>query len=303
MTTLPAALDAFLRTLSVEENASPNTVRAYAADLGQFLASLAERAGRSAETLPCTAFDRDAVRGFLVERLKASRRSSAARKLSAVKRFARHLLQQGLLVADPCAGVQAPRQDKTLPAHLSVDDMFRLLAAPTADTPAGLRDRALLEVTYSCGLRVSELVGLDWRDLDEGLAVIRVRGKGRKERLVPIGDTALQALHAYREAIPRLCPRGVRAPDAVFLNQRGGRLTVRSVARLVDTSTLRGGVAAKISPHALRHSFATHLLGAGADLRAIQEMLGHASLSTTQRYTHVDLEQLMAAYDKAHPRA
>jgi integrase/recombinase XerC len=303
MTTLQAALDDFLRTLTVEENASPNTARAYAADLGQLLASIAKRTGQAIETVPCPALDRDAVRAFLVERLKAAKRSSAARKLSAVKRFARHLLQRGVLVADPSAGVQAPRQDKTLPAHLSVDDMFRLLAAPADDTPVGLRDRALLEVTYSCGLRVSELVGLDWRDLDEGLAVVRVRGKGRKERLVPVGATALQALHAYGEAVPRLCRRGVRNTDAVFLNQRGGRLTVRSVARLVDASTLRGGVAAKISPHALRHSFATHLLGAGADLRAIQEMLGHASLSTTQRYTHVDLDQLMVAYDKAHPRA
>ena len=181
--------------------------------------------------------------------------------------------------------------------------MFRLLTAPLPATPAGLRDRALLEVAYSCGLRVSELVGLDWSDVDERLSVVRVVGKGRKERIVPIGDAALDALRAYRDAIPRLCPRGVKVPDAVFLNQRGGRLTVRSVGRFVDAYTLLGGIAGKISPHALRHSFATHLLGAGADLRAIQEMLGHASLSTTQKYTHVNLDQLMAAYDKAHPRA
>jgi integrase/recombinase XerC len=243
------------------------------------------------------------VRAFMVERLKAAKRSSAARKLSAVKRFARHLLRSGALTVDPCTGIQAPRQDKPLPAHLPVDDMFRLLAAPLPDTPAGLRDRALLEVAYSCGLRVSELVGLDWSDIDERLSVVRVVGKGRKERIVPIGDAALDALRVYRDAIPRLCPRGVRAAEAVFLNQRGGRLTVRSVGRFVDAYTLLGGIAGKISPHALRHSFATHLLGAGADLRAIQEMLGHASLSTTQKYTHVNLDQLMAAYDKAHPRA
>ncbi len=303
MTILQAALDDFLRTLTVEENVSPNTARAYAADLGQLVVSIAARTAQAPEAVPCSAFDRDAVRAYLVERLKAAQRSSVARKLSAVKRFARHLLQRGVLVLDPCAGIQAPRQDKILPAHLSVDEMFRLLATPADDTPVGLRDRALLEVTYSCGLRVSELVGLDWSDLDEGLAVVRVRGKGGKERLVPIGDAAVQALHAYRAAVPRLCRHGVRDADAVFLNQRGGRLTVRSVARLVDVSTLRGGLAAKISPHALRHSFATHLLGAGADLRSIQEMLGHASLSTTQRYTHVDLDQLMVAYDKAHPRA
>jgi integrase/recombinase XerC len=303
MTSLQATIDDFLRVLAVEENVSPNTVRAYAADLNQLAASIAARGGGPIESLPCRALDRDAVRAFLVERLRTAKRSSAARKLSAVKRFARYLLRAGALTADPCAGLQAPKQDKPLPAHLPVDDMFRLLAAPLADTPAGRRDRALLEVAYSCGLRVSELVGLDWSDIDERLNVVRVVGKGRKERIVPIGDTALAALQAYRDAIPRLCPRGVRAPEAVFLNRRGGRLTARSVGRFVDAYTLRGGIAGKISPHALRHSFATHLLSAGADLRAIQEMLGHASLATTQKYTHVDLDQLMAAYDKAHPRA
>ena len=303
MTSLQAAIDDFLRVLAVEENVSVNTVRAYAADLGQLAESIAAHAGAPVEALPCSALDRDAVRAFLVERLKASKRSSAARKLSAVKRLARHLLRVGALAVDPCAGLQAPKQDKALPAHLPIDDMFRLLTAPLPDSPVGLRDRALLEVAYSCGLRVSELVGLDWSDIDERINVVRVVGKGRKERIVPIGDAALEALRAYRDAVPRLCPRGVRATEAVFLNQRGGRLTARSVGRFVDAYTLLGGIAGKISPHALRHSFATHLLGAGADLRAIQEMLGHASLSTTQKYTHVDLDQLMAAYDKAHPRA
>jgi integrase/recombinase XerC len=181
--------------------------------------------------------------------------------------------------------------------------MFRLLEAPPADTSAGLRDRAILEVTYSCGLRVSELVGLDWPDIDAALSVIRVRGKGRKERVVPIGQKALDALERYRAVLAELCGRSLRDAQAVFLNTRGTRLTSRSVARLVDAYTLSSGLAAKISPHALRHSFATHLLGAGADLRAIQELLGHASLSTTQKYTHVHLDQLMAVYDKAHPRA
>lgn len=303
MTSLQAAIDDFLRVLAVEENVSANTVRAYAADLDQLARSLAARAGVPVEQLGCDVLDRDAVRAFLVERLKAAKRSSVARKLSAVKRLARHLLRTGALAIDPCLGIQAPRQDKPLPAHLPIDDMFRLLAAPLPDAPVGLRDRALLEVAYSCGLRVSELVGLDWGDVDERLSVVRVVGKGRKERIVPIGDAALAALRAYRDAIPRLCRRGVRDAEAVFLNQRGGRLGVRSVGRFVDAYTVLGGIAGKFSPHALRHSFATHLLGAGADLRAIQEMLGHASLSTTQKYTHVDLDQLMAAYDKAHPRA
>ncbi|HYD50378.1 MAG TPA: tyrosine-type recombinase/integrase, partial [Terriglobales bacterium] len=172
-----------------------------------------------------------------------------------------------------------------------------------ADTAAGLRDRALLEVTYSAGLRVSELVGLDWRDIDADVEMVRVRGKGNKERVVPIGRRALAALAAYLDKIGELCPRGVRQPEAVFLNTRGERLTTRSVARVVDRYVLTSAIATKASPHALRHSFATHLLSAGADLRAIQELLGHASLSTTQRYTHVDLSQLMRVYDKAHPRA
>jgi integrase/recombinase XerC len=304
MAKLHAAIDDFLRTLRVEDDASPNTLRGYASDLQQLLQFLATRAGCDPAAITIKALDRDAVRGFLVDRLRANRRSSAARKMSAVRRFARHLHRQGVLAADPTAGVQTPRADRRLPNHASVDDMFRLLAAPDAATPAGLRDRALLEVTYSCGLRVSELVGLNWADLDTGLNVVRVRGKGRKERIVPIGDTALAALAAYRDRVPELCrKRPPRDPDAVFLNQRGGRLTVRSVARFIDAYTIAGGLPGKLSPHAVRHSFATHLLGAGADLRAIQEMLGHASLSTTQKYTHVDLDQLMAVYDKAHPRS
>jgi integrase/recombinase XerC len=301
MAMLHARIDDFLRMLETEENASAHTVRNYGSDLRQLLDFLAARAGCGATAVRCGALDRDAVRAFLVDRLRANRRSSAARKLSAVKRLVRYLLQRKVLDSDPIAGVSAPRADRRLPNHLSVDDTFRLLEAPAADTPAGLRDRALLEVVYSCGLRVSELVGLNWDDIDSALAVVRVRGKGRKERIVPIGASALTALDAYRSRIDELCRQ--RDARAVFLNRRGGRLTTRSVARFVDRYTLSGGVAGKVSPHALRHSFATHLLGAGADLRAIQEMLGHASLSTTQQYTHVDLDQLMATYDKSHPRA
>jgi len=303
MAKLHARIDEFLHALAVEHNASPHTIRSYASDLRQLLALVAARAGCPPAAVPCRALDRDAVRAFLVDRLRANRRSSAARKLSAVRRLVRYLLQGDALAVDPTAGIRAPKADRRLPNHLSVDDTFRLLDAPDAETPAGRRDHAILEVTYSCGLRVSELVGLNWSDLDAARGVVRVRGKGRKERIVPIGKTALAALAAYRAQIGSLCRRRPANPDAMFLNRRGGRLTVRSVGRLVDRYTLTGGVAGKVSPHALRHSFATHLLGAGADLRAIQEMLGHASLSTTQKYTHVDLDQLMATYDKSHPRA
>src|SRR5579862_329297 len=257
MAMLQARIDAFLRALTVEENASPHTVRSYGSDLRQLLAFLAARTQLAPEAVPCTALDRDAVRAFLVERLRTDRRTSAARKLSSVKRLVRVLLHDQLLPVDPVAGLRAPKTDRRLPNHLSVDETFRLLEAPAADTPAGLRDRAILEVTYSCGLRVSELVGLNWADVDPALGVVRVRGKGRKERIVPIGAAALDALAAYRARVPELCRRAPADGEAIFLNRRGTRLTVRSVARFVDQYTLRSGVAGKISPHALRHSFAT----------------------------------------------
>lgn len=294
---------AFIRTLEVEENASPHTVRNYASDLHQLLEFLASECAAPAGDLECEVLTSTALRGFLVHLMRRNRKSSVARKLSAAKSFCRHLLKRGALSTDPTTGLRTPKKEAQLPVHLSVDDMFRLLEVPGTDKPAGLRDRAVLEVTYSCGLRVSELVGLDWGDIDPTLGVLRVRGKGRKERIVPIGAKALAALEAYRADLDRLCAAERRDPKAVFLNRRGGRITTRSIARMVDFCTLASGIAAKVSPHALRHSFATHLLGAGADLRAIQELLGHSSLSTTQKYTHVNLDQLMAVYDKSHPRA
>jgi integrase/recombinase XerC len=302
MATLATQMERFIRTLEVEENASPHTVRNYASDLRQFSEFAALRLGGDAASISCESLDQTLVRAFLVELLRRNRKSSVARKLSAVKRFFREAIRHGAIDVDPTAGIVTPKKDKQLPAHLTVDDMFRLLDAPDASTAAGKRDRAILEVTYSCGLRVSELVGLDWDDIDVRLGVVRVRGKGNKERVVPIGEKALAALRLYRENLGALCP-AVRDTGAVFLNRRGRRLTTRSVARTVDHYTIVSGLAAKVSPHALRHSFATHLLGAGADLRAIQELLGHASLSTTQKYTHVDLDQLMSVYDKSHPRA
>ena len=303
MVTLREHVENFLRCLEVEENASPNTLRSYRSDLKQFLAFAAQRNGCEAETLNCQVFDQYLVRAFLVDLLRRASAASTARKLAAVRKFAHHLRRQDALCNDPTAGVAAPKQDRKLPNYLTVDDTFRLLAAPDTSSASGQRDRAILEVVYSAGLRVSEVVGLNWDDVDHGVGMIRVRGKGRKERVVPIGDAALRALTDYRARIGELCPHGRRDDDAVFLNRRGGRLTVRSVARAIDQYTLACGLATKISPHALRHSFATHLLGAGADLRSIQELLGHSSLSTTQKYTHVNLDQLMETYDKSHPRA
>lgn len=303
MAKLQDEIQRLLEILEVEDNVSANTLRSYASDLEQLLDFASDHENRPRQDLDCQVLDQTLVRGVLVDFLRRNSASSAARKLSAIKRLVRHLLHSEILKSDPTAGVAAPKQDKRLPNHLTVDDMFRFLDAPDASTPAGKRDRAILEVIYSSGLRVSEAVGLNWADIDETLEVVRVRGKGDKERIVPIGRAALTALASYRQNVGELCPRGRKDEEAVFLNQRGGRLTTRSVARAVDRYTVESGLATKISPHALRHSFATHLLSAGADLRAIQELLGHATLSTTQRYTHVDLAQLMETYDKAHPRA
>ena len=300
------SMQEFQRALVAEENASPHTVRNYLSDVKQLRAFLLghhlalDGAGRDVRV---DRVDHLAIRGFLTHLLRTNRKSSVGRKLSAAKGFFAFLLRRGVIARDPTAGVATPKKEQQLPVHLTVDDMFRLLEAPPQDTPAGLRDRAILEVLYSCGVRVSELVGLDWVDVDPGLELVRVRGKGGKERLVPIGQKALAALQTYRGRIADLCPRRLRDERAVYLNRRGERLTSRSVARLVERYVATSGIATKASPHALRHSFATHLLNAGADLRAIQELLGHASLSTTQKYTHVNLDQLMSVYDKAHPRA
>jgi integrase/recombinase XerC len=299
-------IDTYARALVVEENASPHTVRNYVSDLRQLRAFLLEqRLGLddAAADVAVERVDHLAIRAFMTELLRRNSKTSVGRKLSAAKQFFRFLLRRGEIRRDPTAGIATPKKRQQLPVHLTVDDTFRLLEAPPKDTPAGLRDRALLEVVYSCGLRVSELVGLDWADIDGGLELVRVRGKGGKERLVPIGRKALTALEAYHACGAELCPRRLRDEKAVFLNRRGQRLTTRTVARLVDHYVAASGIATKASPHALRHSFATHLLNAGADLRAIQELLGHASLSTTQKYTHVNLDQLMSVYDKAHPRA
>jgi integrase/recombinase XerC len=214
-------------------------------------------------------------------------------------------VDEGLMKRSPAEIVATPKQEKNLPSFLPVDEVFALVEKPDRATLWGARDRAILETLYSCGIRVSELVGLSDGDVDFQLGIVRVYGKGRKERIVPIGGKAIEALRAYLprrdEVLARRKKSGPRAP--LFINPRGTRLTTRSVARILQKHVLQSGLLRKVSPHALRHTFATHLLDAGADLRAIQEMLGHVSLSTTQRYTHVSMDKLMEVYDKAHPRA
>ncbi len=296
--------------LRVEKNVSGHTLRNYLSDLWQFFAFLETPSSPAPpQAVAVEAIDHHRIHAFLSVLHREHKKSSIARKLAAIKSFFRFLLREGVVTRDPTLHVGSPKQEQPLPTHLTIDDMFRLLEIPAADTPAGLRDRAMLEVLYSSGLRVSELVGLNWGDIDATLEVVRVRGKGNKERIVPIGGKALAALERYRVQIPSLVAtknRGALAGSAhppVFLNSRGGRITTRSVARLVSGYARACGIALPTSPHALRHSFATHLLDAGADLRAIQELLGHSSLSTTQRYTHVNLDRLMQVYDKAHPHA
>lgn len=293
---------AFLSWLRVEKNYSPATLRAYAADLDQF-ARFCAGADLAAPRPPLDpqAVTLRTVRGFLAElAVRGLKSSSLGRKLAALRSFFRFLNREGLLEGNPARPIPSPAKPKTLPAVLTVDEASRLLETPGGPPRSPLRDRALLELLYSSGLRVSELTGLDLEDLDLHGGAVRVRGKGRKERIVPVGRKAVDAIEDYlaRER------RGGRAGGALFLNVRdGGRLTSRSVHRLVGARALRQGWRKRISPHALRHSFATHLLGGGADLRAIQEMLGHSSLSTTQRYTRLDLEQLTRVYESAHPRS
>lgn len=307
------AIRAFVTFLAEERGASPDTIRAYGSDLRQFLAFTTSKYPASAPTLKPSDVDALMVREYLFWLdQKREQKSSMARKLATLRSFYRFLNRHTGDSANPAADVRTPRQTKPLPRVLNKDDAAALMELPEGNGLAARRDRAILETLYSTGARVSELVGMNDEDVDWKEGLVRLRGKGRKERIVPIGDVALETIKEYHDALSRHASlprrrevgaaRHVKHAHPVFCNARGGRLTARSVARLVARySTLLA--AGRVSPHALRHSFATHLLDEGADLRAIQEMLGHASLGTTQKYTHVAMDQLMKVYDRAHPRA
>ena len=302
----------FLDHLRLNRNLSRHTVRAYGSDLSQFLAFAAAHLGREPRVGD---LGHRLVRDFLAdtyERRQAS--SSSARKLAAVRTFARHLRREGLLEDDPGTLLSPPKVERRMPAHMAVDEVTALLAAPDAGTPLGLRDRAILELFYASGLRLSELVGLDLEDVNLSGRMVRVLGKGGKERIVPFNPAAAAAIREYlpaRRGIVSRAHRGAtpdggpapRTSDPLFVNYRGGRLSSRSVGRMVRRCVTRVGAQRGISPHALRHSFATHLLERGADLRAIQELLGHARITTTQRYTHVSAAQITELYRRTHPRA
>ena len=300
----------FVLHLSSERGLSARTERAYLIDLGQFYCFVLDRERRKpgrGSTLRSLS-NRLAVRGFIAEVLKNHTRTTAARKLATLRVFFAFLARSaGPDEVNPAEAVSSPRVPKRLPRHLTEDDVSRLLSTarrsvPRSDSPKrrlALRDLAMLELLYSSGLRASELTGLDKRDVDFNRGELRVRhGKGGKSRIVPVGDDAIDALENYLQQ-----SASEERVGALFLNRFGRRLSVRSVGRIIEKIVARAGVQVHTSPHALRHSFATHLLENGADLRAIQEMLGHASISTTQRYTHLDLRGLAKIYDSAHPRA
>lgn len=295
------AIRAFMTFLEMERHASHETVRNYASDLRQFQAFMrTEQPGMP--TLDPAAVKTESIRAYLhwLDR-KQEKSTSIARKLASLRSFYRYLQREGKVGLNPAEIIRTPKQPKHLPRVLTKDDAAALMDFPAGQTGSSLRDCALLETLYSTGARVSELVGMNLEDLRLSEGLVHLRGKGRKERIVPIGEVALKAIRNYRASLkPSAVGHQPSAP--VFLNHRGGRLTTRSVARIVAcySSRLAGG---SVSPHTLRHSFATHLLDEGADLRSIQEMLGHASLSTTQKYTHLATDQLMAVYDKTHPRA
>ncbi|HVO12528.1 MAG TPA: tyrosine recombinase XerC [Vicinamibacteria bacterium] len=291
-----AATEAFLEHLERERNASPRTVRSYGDDLRQFAAHLERELGREARPQDV---DHLLIRGFLAElHRRGLSKASSARKLAALRSFFRYLCREGRLPANPAKLLLSPRREKRIPSVLEPSQVELLLQVP-GDAPAALRARAILELLYATGMRCAELVGLDLGELDLQARTVRVLGKGHKERVVLFGVPAARALREWLSARPQLRPRS----EALFLNARGGRLSDRSVRALVARRVRQLALERRCSPHTLRHSFATHLLTRGADLRSIQELLGHASLSTTQRYTHVDTRHLLEVYRRTHPRA
>ena len=299
----------FLEHLRYERNVSAHTLRNYRIDLEQFFDYLAppDTQSKKRKTPELQQIDHLTIREWLSSLHSAQKqKSSIARKLAALRTFFQFLVREGLLELNPAKLVSTPRQEKKLPKHLSVEEAVRFIESPDSDTDLGKRDRAMLELMYATGVRVAELTTMNIGDIDFHNQLIRVTGKRRKQRIVPFGEPAAEALRAYlrvREKFLSNAPISKRDEEALFLNYQGTRITTRSVGRMVEKYIRICAGMHNISPHALRHSFATHLLDGGADLRDIQELLGHARLSTTQVYTHVSMEKLIEVYDKAHPKA
>jgi len=302
---LDQAIDEFVRYMKIERNLSEHTSEGYLNDLKQFQTFLETRevAAGSEEEIPV---DPMVIRSFLASLYRGKcRKVTVSRKVAALRSFYRYLHREGKVSLNPAELVQLPRCEKYIPVVLSADEMLALLRVDFSEDAAGRRDRLIIELFYSAGIRLSELTGLDLGEIRLAEGQVKVRGKGRKERIVPVGRLALQALEGYLQKRPELRKEGADqdAENALFLSTRGRRMNPRGVARVVEKAVRKSGIGRKISPHALRHTFATHLLDAGADLRSIQEMLGHRSLSTTQKYTSVSVSRLMEIYDRSHPRA
>ena len=299
---MKALIDQFAQRLRLR--ASPHTLRNYVSDLNQFLDYLTppNEAGTPV-SFTAEQLDHRLSREYLAHLYAQKKeKSSIARKMSAIRSFCKFLCSEGVLKQNPAKMVKSLKLTQKIPNHLGIEECVKLIESPDLSKSLGLRDRGILELLYACGIRVSELSGLNWEDVDFGERMILVRGKGRKERIVPFGKHCLQALLAYRDA--RSAQASSLSPsEPVFINHLGTRLTTRSVGRIVAKYVLLSGLGRHISPHGIRHSFATHMLNSGADLRSIQELLGHKSLSATQRYTHLTIGHLMEQYDKAHPKA
>ncbi|MFW6179813.1 MAG: tyrosine recombinase XerC [Desulfohalobiaceae bacterium] len=296
---LPESAQAYLAFLEVQKGVSEATLRAYGLDLAQleeYLQSRDQSLGNP------SGIQKDHMRGYLASlHLQGLDKSSMARKLSALRGFFRFHQKKGQLQADPLQGLQNPKQGRHQPRVLNVDQVLALLEAKIEPSPVGLRDQALAELLYGSGLRVSEALALDLQDLDLAQGWVRVLGKGNKERLVPLGRASARRLQAYLQQRRSFDPQ--EKSQALFLGNRGGRLQRRQANRILERLARLAGLPQPVAPHTLRHSFATHMLEAGADLRTIQELLGHSRLSTTQKYTHLNLRELFAAYDQAHPRS
>jgi integrase/recombinase XerC len=301
-------IDDFLKHLKYERNLSEHTLRNYESDMEQFYDFIAPaNSDGERRDVDIHALDNLTIREYMATLYeKKKKKSSIHRKVACLRTFFRFLCREGVLEKNPAMLVSSPRVERKLPNHLSIEQMIKFIETPETDTVLGKRDRAILELLYASGVRVSELVGLNLTDIDFNHQTLRVKGKGRKERMVPFGNHAKAALEAYLgvrgELLVEADPDD-RDPNAVFMNYQGTRITTRSVGRMLDKYCKQCAEIHHVSPHALRHSFATHLLDAGADLRTIQELLGHARLTTTQQYTHVSTDKLMEVYDKAHPKA
>ncbi len=294
-------IEKYLAHIEHDRNFSSQTLRAYRNDLYQYLSFLKEEGGNDIGNV-----NRLLLRRFLAFQKKQDySKTTIARKFVAVRSFYKFLCREGILEINPVESIRTPKLDKKLPKFMTVNDAEALLNLPDLNTLSGIRDSAIMETLYSAGMRVSELVGIDVADVDFLNGVVKVKGKGKKERLSPIGNHALKAIQAYldKRKLEMVSNKLCTDSKALFLNNRGGRLTERSVARMLEKYVKKAGIYSKISPHTFRHSFATHLLDRGADLRSVQELLGHANLSTTQIYTHITTERLKEVYDKAHPRA